>query len=70
MDSDIVVRFTPDGRAPRRDAAAFIGITPKTLAEWKRLGKGPMPRRVGSRIFYFRRDIEAFIATGAREAEK
>ena len=68
---NVVVRFTPDGRATRRDAAAFIGIAPKTLAEWSRLGRGPLPRKLGgSRCFYRRADLEAFIATGAREAAK
>ena len=64
------VRVTPDGRLSRADAAIFLGYKPKTLAEWKRLGKGPMPRKLGgSRCFYRRVDLEAFIATGAREAE-
>lgn len=62
------VRFTPDGRASRKDAAAFVGVRPKTLAEWQRIGKGPLPRKVGGRVFYRRIDLEAFVATGAREA--
>jgi hypothetical protein len=62
------VRFTPDGRTPRPGAAAYLDVKPKTLAEWQRLGKGPMPRKVGGRVFYRRADLEAFVATGAREA--
>lgn len=62
------VRVLPDGRVTRSDAAVFLGYTPKTLAEYSRLGKGPRPRRVGGRIFYFLRDLEAFRDTGAREA--
>ena len=70
MIVNVPVRFTPDGRAARKDAAAFVGVKPKTLAEWQRLGKGPLPRKVGGRIFYRRADLEAFVATGAREAAK
>lgn len=64
------VRVLPDGRVARADAADFLGRTPKTLAEWSRLGLGPRPRRVGGRIFYFLRDLEAFVANGSREADK
>lgn len=64
----VPVRFTPDGRASRKDAATFVGVKPKTLADWQRLGKGPLPRKVGGRVFYRRADLEAFVATGAREA--
>ena len=67
--ANVPVRFTPDGRASRKDAAAFVGVKPKTLAEWQRLGKGPLPRKVGGRIFYRRIDLETFVASGAREAQ-
>ena len=46
----------------------FIGVKPATLALWQRRGTGPIPRKVGGRVFYRRVDLEAFIATGAREA--
>lgn len=62
------VRVLPDGRIARADAARFLGRTPKTLAEWARLGLGPRPHRVGGRIFYFLKDLQAFVASGAREA--
>jgi len=62
------VRILPDGRLSREDAAAFLGKKPKTLAEWQRLGLGPMPRKVGGRVFYNLQDIEAFRDTGARQA--
>lgn len=59
---------TPDGRVSRADAAKFLGRTSKTLAEWKRLGLGPKPHKVGGRVYYYFRDLEAFVANGAREA--
>ena len=64
----VQVRVLPDGRMSRADAAKFLGRTSKTLAEWKRLGLGPLPHKVGGRIFYYVRDLEAFVANGAREA--
>lgn len=64
----IKIRILPDGRIARADAATYLGLTPKTLAEWSRLGRGPRPRRVGGRIFYMQCDLDAFVACGAREA--
>ena len=69
MNLETVARFTPDGRAPRKDAALYIGIKPKTLYSWGASGRGPLPRVVGGRIFYRRVDLDAFIATGVREAD-
>ncbi|QCI95171.1 AlpA family transcriptional regulator [Novosphingobium sp. EMRT-2] len=62
------VRVLPDGRVSRSDAAAFLGLTPKTLADYKSRGIGPCPRKVGGRVFYRLIDLEAFRDTGAREA--
>jgi len=64
------VRATPDGRLNRKDAAIFLGLKPKTLAEYQRKGSGPLPRKVGGRVFYRMVDLEAFRDTGAREAGK
>jgi hypothetical protein len=56
------VLATPDGRLSRRDAAAWLGYQPSTLAEWQRLGKGPKSRLVGGRRFYMIDDLQAFAA--------
>lgn len=63
------VRITPDGRLSREEAAKYLGLKHKTLHEWARLAKGPKPMKIGGRRFYQLVDIEAFIATGAREAD-
>lgn len=68
MVEHVQVRVLPDGRVSRADAAAFLGYTPKTLACWSSLGLGPLPRKVGGRIFYLLKDLEAYRDTGAREA--
>ena len=48
------VRVLPDGRMTRKDAAAYLGRKPKTLAMWELDGKGPKSVKVGGRRFYFK----------------
>ncbi len=57
----VKVRVLPDGRMTRRDAAAYLGLAPKTLAQWKSEARGPPSYRVGGRVFYFREDLDAFV---------
>ncbi|HEY1606557.1 MAG TPA: helix-turn-helix domain-containing protein [Allosphingosinicella sp.] len=68
MLEDVKVRVLPDGRVSREDAARYLGKKSKTLAEYARLGVGPVPRKTGGRVFYRLADLEAYVATGAREA--
>lgn len=56
----ISVRVLPDGRVSRRDAATFLGMKAKTLAEWQRLGKGPRSCSVGGRRFYMLDELQRF----------
>ena len=55
------VRVLPDGRMTRENAATYLGLKPKTLAMWAMEGKGPPACRVGSRVFYYKNDLDAFI---------
>ncbi len=57
----IRVRVLPDGRMKREDAAAYLGLKPKTLAMWAVEGKGPKSVRVGGRRFYYKAALDAFI---------
>lgn len=57
---EVRVVVLPDGRVPREDAARFLGMKPKTLAEWQRLGRGPTSRKVGGRRFYQIDDLRRF----------
>ena len=59
--SPVRVRMLPDGRMTRRDAAAYLGLKPKTLAMWAVDGRGPKSMRVGGRCFYFKDALDAFI---------
>lgn len=58
---EVRVRVMPDGRMSREDAAAYLGMKPKTLAMWELQGKGPRSVKVGGRRFYFKDDLDAFI---------
>ena len=55
------VHILPDGRLSRRDAASYLGLAEKTLAMWALNGKGPRQVKVGSRVFYFKDDLDAFV---------
>jgi hypothetical protein len=58
------IRVLPDGRVPAEDTAEYLGVAPATLTQWRYNRKGPPWVRVGGRIFYFLRDLEAFVADG------
>ena len=62
----VVVRILPDGRVSADDAARYLGAASKTLAMWRMRGIGPAWRKVGGRVFYFRHDLDAFIAGDAK----
>ncbi len=57
----VKVRVLPDGRMTRRDAARYIGVEDKTLANWDLMKKGPPSILVGGRRFYFKAALDAFI---------
>lgn len=44
-----------------KQAASFLGVAPKTLANWRSQGKGPKFCRLGRAIGYRQEDLEAFI---------
>ncbi len=56
----VKVRVLPGDRVDRRNAAAALNRSPKTLAEWKRLGIGPRAFLVGGRVFYRWSEVQAF----------
>lgn len=44
------------------DAARLIGISPRTLKNWRWAGKGPRPTRVSSAcVLYRREDLDAWL---------
>lgn len=49
-----------------KDAAALLGIEPRTLENWRWARKGPKPRKIGTRtVRYLRADLLAFIGEDA-----
>ena len=64
---DVVrVRVLPDGRLDRRNAALYLGRSPKTLAQWALQGRGPPPHKdkVSGRVFYYLDELDVCIAGG------
>ena len=57
----VTVRVLPDGRMTRRDAARYLGIKDKTLANWELMKRGPPSVLVGGRRFYYKNELDAFI---------
>ena len=64
----VAVRMTPDGRLTRREAAKFIGVAARTLANWKSRGFGPQQIKVGGRVFYSLSDLQMFVTGGETTA--
>jgi hypothetical protein len=60
----VAVKMLPDGRFNRANAATYLGIAVQTLAVWASKGIGPKHVRVGNKVFYFRADLDRFIAGG------
>jgi hypothetical protein len=58
------VEVLPDGRMDRPNAATYIGRSVQTLAVWSMKKIGPAPIRVNGRVYYFKADIDRFIAAG------
>jgi hypothetical protein len=58
------IAYLPDGRLTARGAAQYIGLSEKTLAQWRCHGTGPRFIKRG-RIFYFKADLDDYISVGA-----
>ena len=49
------------------EAGALLGISPRTLEDWRLRGGGPMFRKLGRRIVrYLASDLMAFVEASAR----
>lgn len=55
-----------DGRLNSANAAAYLGVSRKTMALWRHQRDGPDFYKLGGRIFYFRRDLDAWICSQRR----
>ena len=43
------------------EAAAYVGLSPRTLERYRVIGDGPPYLRVGRRVLYRRADLDAWI---------
>lgn len=55
------LKFFPDGRLSSNDAAAYLGLTPKTLAVWRCQGTGPVFMKLGRYCFYRKVDLDQWM---------
>lgn len=67
MTNSIEVTVFPDGRMDTPNAAAYLGLSQKTLATMRCQGKGP-PFIKRGRIFYFRDDLDTWIQEGGKRS--
>jgi excisionase family DNA binding protein len=56
------VSLTPDGRMTLDDAAIYLGITVQTLRNWRSRGRAPRSLKVGGKVFFYRVDLDRYIA--------
>jgi len=66
------LRSSPSGVAPRflrtHDAAAFLGLSGRTLEKHRCTGTGPIFRKLGGRVVYAIDDLETWAAERARNS--
>lgn len=55
------MQIYPDGRMKSNDAARYIGFDVGTLANWRIKGKGPVFYKRGSRVFYYKKDLDVWL---------
>lgn len=57
------MRIFPDGRVDAHDAAFYLGMSIRTLANMRSLGTGPRFVKRG-KIFYFIKDLDRWLEAG------
>lgn len=63
MSQSIEVVILPDGRMDAKNAAAYVGLSAKTLAMLRCSGGGPQFVKRG-RVFYFKADLDEWLTAG------
>ena len=57
------IRVLPDGRLTALDAAAYCGISYKSMALYRSQGNGPPFVKLGKSVFYHKADLDAWLAS-------
>ena len=53
-----------------KEAARFLGLSIRTLEKHRTYGTGPTYRKIGGRVLYAVRDLEAWSAIGTRKSTR
>ena len=53
-----------------QEAARFLGLSERTLEKHRTYGTGPTYRKIGGRVLYAVRDLEAWSAIGTRKSTR
>lgn len=62
MSTTATAAPTTDRRMTEREAAAYLGVQPQTLAVWRCTARYSLPYyRVGRAVRYSLRDLDAFL---------
>lgn len=56
------IQILPDGRMNVANAAAYLGISTKSLACYRSQGRGPAFTKLGKLCFYHRGDLDVWVA--------
>ncbi|MGB8364924.1 MAG: helix-turn-helix domain-containing protein [Rhizomicrobium sp.] len=49
-------------------AAEYLGVSPKTLENWRVAGTGPVYLKINRRVAYLKEDLDAFLASCKRRS--
>ena len=63
--TDSKINILPDGRMDAKNAALYLGLSPRSLAQFRCSGKGPQYVKMG-KIFYFKDCLDAWIDSKRR----
>ncbi|PHM48567.1 helix-turn-helix domain-containing protein [Xenorhabdus miraniensis] len=51
----------------RSEAAAYLGVTAQTLANWAHTGKEKIPyHKIGRKVIYFKSDLDGYLISTRR----
>lgn len=58
------IRVLPSGLLRAGDAAKFLGLSKRTLSNWRCLGLGPAAVKRGGRVYYPLTHLQEWLETG------